>query len=60
LAVAEERNRLAREIHDSLGHYLTTITMQLGVAGKLVATQPQRAAESIAKAERLARESLAE
>ncbi|MBL7063019.1 MAG: sensor histidine kinase [Anaerolineae bacterium] len=60
LAVAEERNRLAREIHDSLGHYLTTITVQLEAARKLIATQPGRAAESIAKAEYLARESLAE
>jgi signal transduction histidine kinase len=60
LAVAEERNRLAREIHDSLGHYLTAITMQLEAAGKLVATQPEQAAESIAKAEEMARESLAE
>jgi signal transduction histidine kinase len=60
LAVAEERNRLAREIHDSLGHYLTAITMQLEAAGKLVAEQPERAAASIAKAEEMARESLAE
>jgi signal transduction histidine kinase len=60
LAVAEERNRLAREIHDSLGHYLTAMTMQLQAAGKLVAKDPGRAAESIAKAEEMARESLAE
>jgi len=60
LAVAEERNRLAREIHDSLGHYLTAMTMQLQAAGKLIAQDPQRAAESIAKAEKMARESLAE
>ena len=60
LAVAEERNRLAREIHDSLGHYLTAMTMQLQAAGKLVVNDPERAAESIAKAEEMARESLAE
>jgi signal transduction histidine kinase len=60
LAVAEERNRLAREIHDSLGHYLTGMTMQLQAAGKLVANEPERAAESIVKAEEMARESLAE
>ncbi|MBC8446162.1 MAG: sensor histidine kinase [Chloroflexi bacterium] len=60
LAVAEERNRLAREIHDSLGHYLTTITVQLEAARKLIATQPERAAQAIAKVERLARESLTE
>jgi signal transduction histidine kinase len=60
LAVAEERNRLAREIHDSLSHYLTAMTMQLQAAGKLVAEEPARAAESIAKVEGMARESLAE
>jgi len=60
LAIAEERNRLAREIHDSLGHYLTTITVQLEAAGKLVTTHPQRAAEAIATAQGLARESLGE
>jgi signal transduction histidine kinase len=60
LAVAEERNRLAREIHDSLGHYLTIITVQLDAAGKLIATRPERAAEAVATAEGLARESLAE
>ena len=60
LAVAEERNRLAREIHDSLGHYLTTITVQLEAAGKLVAVRPERAAEAIATAQGLAREGLAE
>jgi signal transduction histidine kinase len=60
LAVAEERNRLAREIHDSLGHYLTAMTMQLQIASKLVAKEPERAAVSIAKAEEMARESLAE
>jgi len=60
LAVTEERNRLAREIHDSLGHYLTAMTMQLQAAGKLVTQDPERAAESIAKAEDMARDSLAE
>jgi signal transduction histidine kinase len=60
LAVAEERNRMAREIHDSLGHYLTATTMQLQVAGKLVAQEPERAAASIAKAEEMARASLSE
>ncbi|MBI9043674.1 MAG: sensor histidine kinase [Anaerolineaceae bacterium] len=29
LAAAEERNRLARDIHDSLGHYLTAVNIQL-------------------------------
>jgi signal transduction histidine kinase len=60
LAVAEERNRIARDIHDSLGHYLTAMTMHLQAAGKLVDSQPVQAAESIQKVEDMARESLAE
>jgi signal transduction histidine kinase len=32
LATAEERNRIAREIHDSLGHYLTVVNVQLEAA----------------------------
>jgi len=60
LAVAEERNRLAREIHDSLGHYLTALTMHLEAAGKLITKDPEHATEVIAKAEEMARESMAE
>ena len=32
LARTKERNRLAREIHDSLGHYLTVVNVQIGAA----------------------------
>ncbi len=32
LAITKERNRLAREIHDGLGHYLTTVHMQIQAA----------------------------
>ena len=32
LAAARERNHLAREIHDSLGHYLTVVRVQLEAA----------------------------
>ena len=32
LATAKERNRLAREIHDSLGHYLTVVIVQIEAA----------------------------
>jgi signal transduction histidine kinase len=58
LATTHERNRLAREIHDGLGHYLTVIKVQLDAASALLATEPQRAAESVAKAARLAGEAL--
>ena len=36
LAVAEERNRLAREIHDTLAQGLTAVTLQLEVADALL------------------------
>jgi signal transduction histidine kinase len=50
LAVAEERSRIAREIHDSLGHHLTLLSVQLQAAAKLVEREPVRAAGEIAKA----------
>jgi signal transduction histidine kinase len=47
LAVAEERVRLARDIHDGLGHHLTILSIQLQAAGKLVERDAQAAAEAI-------------
>ena len=58
LATTRERNRLAREIHDGVGHYLTVVKVQLDAAHALLATDPQRAADSVAKASRLAGEAL--
>ena len=58
LAVANERNRLAREIHDGLGHYLTVIIMKLEVAGKVFERNPQKAVAAVYKAQSLAREGL--
>ncbi len=43
LAVAEERNRLAREMHDTLGHRLTVAIIQLEGAERLVDEEPARA-----------------
>jgi signal transduction histidine kinase len=60
LAMARERNRLAREIHDSLGHYLTTVAVQLEAARALHATEPARALSAVEKAHGLAREALVE
>ena len=44
LAVVEERNRLAREVHDSVGHQLTVAVVQLEGAQRLIPTEPERAA----------------
>ncbi|MBE0685317.1 MAG: sensor histidine kinase [Anaerolineaceae bacterium] len=50
LTVIKERNRIAREIHDGLGHYLTTIHMQLQAAQAIIDENPGKAKESIEKA----------
>lgn len=47
LAVAEERNRLAREMHDSLGHRLTVAIVQLEGAQRLIPKEPERSATMI-------------
>jgi signal transduction histidine kinase len=60
LAVIQERNRLAREIHDSLGHFLTTIHVQLQAARAIHAADPDRALEAVEKAQALAHDALAE
>src|SRR5476651_1953096 len=60
LAVIQERNRLAREIHDSLGHFLTTIHVQLQAARAIHSTDPTRAMVAVEKAQGLAHDALAE
>jgi signal transduction histidine kinase len=57
-AVAEERNRLAREIHDSLAHYLTVANVQLEAAEKLGVERAQAALEHVRRARRLTLECL--
>jgi len=60
LAVDEERARFARDLHDSLGHSLTVVTVKSELAGKLVDRDPAAAQAEIADVERLAREALAD
>jgi signal transduction histidine kinase len=59
LAAANERNRLAREIHDTLGHYLTVIHVQLEAARAVMAAEPERGMLAISRAQALARDGLA-
>ncbi|MDP8999623.1 MAG: sensor histidine kinase [Myxococcota bacterium] len=58
LATVKERNRLARELHDSVGHYLTIIHVQLQAAEGQIESSPDRARQLIAKAARLTHEGL--
>jgi signal transduction histidine kinase len=60
LATAKERNRLAREIHDTLGHYLTVINVQLEAAQVVMDSDRDRAVAAVAKAQGLAKDGLAE
>src|SRR5215203_373321 len=59
LAAANERNRLAREIHDTLGHYLTVIHIQLEAAKAVAPTDTEKAAMAINRAQTLAKDGLA-
>ncbi|CAA9589460.1 MAG: hypothetical protein AVDCRST_MAG18-4643 [uncultured Thermomicrobiales bacterium] len=58
LATTRERNRLAREIHDSLGHYLTIINVQLETALAWRPRDGERADRAVGEAKRLASEAL--
>jgi signal transduction histidine kinase len=60
LAATRERNRLAREIHDGLGHYLTVVNVQIGAARTILDQDRQRALEHLSKAQALTQEGLAE
>ncbi|MFT4288313.1 sensor histidine kinase [Nocardioides sp.] len=60
LAVDNERNRFARDLHDILGHSLTVITVKAELAGRLVEADPARAKAEIADLERLSRDALAD
>jgi signal transduction histidine kinase len=59
LAAAQERNRLAREIHDNLGHYLTIVSVQLEAAKTTFRSDPERALNALSKAQDLVRKGLA-
>jgi len=57
-ATLEERNRIAREIHDSLGHSLTALNLQLETALKLWQSNPTKAQTFLARAKELGSKAL--
>jgi two-component system sensor histidine kinase DesK len=60
LAAENERIRIARDLHDLLGHSLTTITVKAGLARRLGAADPEGAVAQITEVEDLCRRVLAD
>ncbi|GAA2072553.1 sensor histidine kinase [Streptomyces albiaxialis] len=58
LAANEERLRLARDLHDLLGHSLSLITLKSELAGRMLPGRPEQAAAQVADIERVSRQAL--
>ncbi|MGW8377669.1 sensor histidine kinase [Streptomyces sp. ODS28] len=58
LAASEERLRLARDVHDLLGHSLSLIAVKSELAGRMLPGRPEQAAEQVADIERVSRQAL--
>jgi two-component system sensor histidine kinase DesK len=60
LAVAKERERFARDLHDLLGHTLSVIALKAELAGRLLPSRSEQAAIEVAEIEQVARKALGE
>jgi len=60
LSKSEERQRISRELHDTLGHTLTMMTLKSELAEKLVDSQPERAKQEIRDVQMTSRAALKE
>jgi len=58
LAANEERLRLARDLHDLLGHSLSLITLKSELAGRMLPDHPEKAAQQVADIEQVSRQAL--
>ncbi|MFF2349814.1 histidine kinase [Kitasatospora sp. NPDC058115] len=58
--VLAQRNRLARELHDSVGHALSAVGIQASAAARVLRTDPEFAAQALAAIEETARGAVAE
>ncbi|WP_237565614.1 sensor histidine kinase [Ornithinimicrobium cavernae] len=60
LALAAERDRVARDVHDVLGHSLTVVTVKAELAQRLIESDPDRARDELDQIQSLSRAALAE
>ncbi|MFD3380213.1 MULTISPECIES: sensor histidine kinase [unclassified Streptomyces] len=58
LAANEERLRLARDLHDLLGHSLSLITLKSELAGRMLPEHPDKAAQQVADIENVSRQAM--
>ncbi len=58
LAANEERLRMARDLHDLLGHSLSLITLKSELAGRMLPDHPDRAAQQVADIEQVSRQAM--
>lgn len=59
-AVAHERTRIARELHDVVAHGMSVMVVQASAAHRVLEDRPDQAAEALTQIERVGRESMAE
>src|SRR3954464_10596504 len=59
-AVADERARIAREMHDAVAHSVSVMVLQAGAAEQVLATSPERARESLMTIQDTGREAIVE
>ena len=60
LAKVAERERIARDLHDVLGHTLSVVVLKSELAGKVLDRDPQRARQEMGEVEQIARQALSE
>jgi len=58
--LAKVAERIARDLHDVLGHTLSVITLKSELAGKLMDRDPQRAGKEIREVEQISRQALSD
>jgi len=60
ITLLEERNRLSRELHDTVGHTLTSVIMGLDAVSFLIRDEPEEALQNVKQLSRISREGLEE